>query len=317
FIAGASLNGLNFSSGADQLSRSRTELDLPITVYEKTSDPAAVNIAQLHVVLEFADDLVQVNQLYIINNDQNAVFVGATGDPAQGVIEVAVPEGAQNVEFQRSFGSMDSFLPASDFVPTARGWADPLPLRPGEGALTLLVRYALPYSDGMSFAHPIFYETATTTIILPDAGVSVTNAPWVAQAPQTFGQGETFLNYNGPGVPAGETITIELEGRPSVVTDAAGGAVVNRDPTRELAIGLGALLAAAVGGIFLWRAWQGRRADEEWEEEPALAAGGERDDLLRAIAALDDAREAGQLDEATYAARRAELKRRLAAVWSK
>jgi hypothetical protein len=180
------------------------------------------------------------------------------------------------------------------------------------------VRYDLPYSDGLTFAHPIFYETATTTIILPDAGVSVVNTPWVEQAPQTFGQGETFLNFSGPGVPAGETITIELAGRPSLVTDAAGGAVVNRNQTSELLIGAGALLLAAVGGIFLWRAWQGRRADEEWEEEPALAAGGgERDDLLRAIADLDNARDAGQIDETAYAARRAELKRRLAAVWSR
>jgi len=104
--------------------------------------------------------------------------------------------------------------------------------------------------------------------------------------------------------------------------------VVNRDTTTELLIGGGALLLAAVGGIFLWRTWQGRRADDGWQEEavpahattaaPAMPAGAnsERDDLLRRIAALDDAFDAGQLPEADYRPQREELKRRLASVWA-
>ena len=319
FIAGSSFDGLNFSSGANQLDRSNPMLEMPVTVYDKTSDAAGVSVAQLHVVFEFAEERVAVNQLYVVNNAANAVFVGPSGEPADGVFEVAVPEGAENLEFQRSFGSMQNFLPANDFVQTARGWADPLPLRPGDAALTLLVRYELPYTSGMRIAHPIFHETATTTIILPDAGVSVTNTPWVEQPPQEFGEGQTFLNYSGPGVPAGETISMVLEGRPNVVTDASGAAVVNRDQTTELLIGGGALLLAAAGGVFLWRYWQGRHADEEeaWagEVETDLAAPAGADDLLRAIAALDDAHEAGQIDEDAYQAQRAELKRQLAARW--
>jgi mono/diheme cytochrome c family protein len=269
YIAGATFGGLNFSSGANQLSRNQTTLDMPITVYDKTSDSSGVNIGQLHIVFEFAEERVRVNQLYIVNNGAEAVYVGPTGDPTQGVIEVAVPEGAESLNFSRSFGTMESFLPATDFVQTARGWADPLPLRPGDGALTLLVSYELPYSSGMTIAHPIFYETATSTIIMPDAGVTVANTPWVEQAPQSFGDGQTFLNFSGPGVPQGETITMVLEGRPSVVTDASGAAVVSRDQTTELLIGGGALLLAAVGGVFLWRYWQGRRlaGEAEWEDE--------------------------------------------------
>ena len=321
YIAGSSFNGLNFSSGANQFDRSNPTLEMPVTVYDKTSDAAGVNVGQLHIVFEFAEETVAVNQLYVVNNAANSVFVGPSGDPADGVFEVAVPEGAENLEFQRSFGSMQNFLPANDFVQTARGWSDPLPLRPGDGALTLLVRYELPFSSGMRIAHPIFYETATTTIILPDAGVTVTNTPWVEQPAQDFGQGQMFLNFSGPGVPAGETISMVLEGRPSVVTDADGAAVVNRDTTTELLIGGGALLLAAVGGVFLWRYWQGRQDDEQaaWADEVAagVVAPTAADDLLRAIAALDDAHEAGQLEDAAYQAQRADLKGQLAAMWYK
>lgn len=325
YIAGVTFNDLNFSSGANQLERSNTTLEMPVTVYDQTADPSGVSIAQLHIVMDFTADRVQVNQLYIVNNSASAVYVGSTGDPTQGVIEVALPEGAENVAFSRSFGAMSSFIPATDFVPTERGWADPLPLRVGDGALTLLVSYELPYTSGMRIAHPIFYRTATSTIILPDVGVSVVNTPWVEQPAQSFGQGQSFRNFSGPGVPVGETITIELEGRPSVVTDSSGATVVNRDQTTELLIGGAALLLAAVGGVFVWRAWQKRAAgdddDEEWVEEveTAVAAppSAEADELLRAIADLDDAYEAGTLEEAAYQTRRDELKRQLAAVWAR
>ncbi len=330
YIAGTSFDGLGFSSSADQLSRSRTALDLPITVFDKTTDSSAVSVAQLHVVMEFADALVQVSQLYIFSNAQEAVYVGPTGNPDEGVIEVGVPEGAQNLMFQRSFGSMESFLPASDFVATDRGWADPLPLRPGEGALTLLVSYSLPYDDALTISHPVFYNTVSGAIILPDNGVAVVGDEWTEGEPQSFGQSEVFRNFGRGGLAAGDTLTIELDGRPTIVTDeATGGAVANRDTTTELLIGGGALLLAAVGGIFLWRYWQGRQAEEAWEEAPAYGVAGaatavappipansERDDLLRRIATLDDAFDAGQLPEADYRAQREELKRRLASVWS-
>lgn len=321
FIADTAYDGLRFNSGADQLSRSRTALDMPITVYDKTTDDSAVSIAQLHVVIQFAEGLVGVSQLYVISNAAPSVYVGPTGNPEDGVIEVAVPEGAQELSFQRSFGAMDSFLPATDFVATANGWADPAPLRPGETALTLLVRYTLPYDDGLTFAHPVFYDTAAGAIIVPDNGVDVVGSEWVEGELQDFGDSGTFRNFSRAALAAGDTLTIELEGRPSVISDTTTGqAVANRDTTSELLIGGGALLLAAVGGIFLWRYWQGRQ-EEEYDEAPAYVtpaatpAAGERDDLLRRIAALDDAFENGRLEEADYRAQREELKRRLAAVW--
>ncbi|HQF70438.1 MAG TPA: c-type cytochrome, partial [Promineifilum sp.] len=324
YIVNAAYDGLSFNSGADQLSRTRTALDMPVTVFDKTTDATAISIAQLHVVMEFAEDLIQVSQLYIFSNAAQAVYVGPTGNPAEGVVEVAVPEGAQNLTFQRSFGAMDSFLAANDFVATARGWADPLPLRPGETSLTLLVRYALPYVDGLTITHPVFYNTASGAIILPDNGVDVVGADWVEGAPQTFGEGEVFRNFGRAGLAAGDALTIQLEGRPSVINDATTGqAVANRDTTSELLIGGGALLLAAVGGIFLWRYWQGRQEESAYEEAPAYAAPaaapglGQRDDLLRRIAALDDAFENGRLQEADYRAQREELKQQLAAVWGR
>jgi mono/diheme cytochrome c family protein len=326
YIASVPFGDLSFSSNADQLRHGNPELDMPITVYESTTDPAAISIGQLHVVLEFVDEnRVRVNELYIFNNADDTVYVGPSGDPAQGTVEVVLPAGAENLSFQRSFGSLDSFVPANDLIQTAAGWADRLPIRPGSGALTLLTRYELPYEDGMTIAHPLNYPTDSGTIILPDAGVEVVGNEWTTQGPQTFQTGEVFLNYNHPALTAGEAIAIELEGRPRQVAGTEG-ATANRNQTTELIIGGTALLLVAGAGIFLFRSWQARQAPEPAyvaEVGAAVAApvarpsGEDADALLRAIAELDDAHESGQIDEASYAQQRDALKRRLAAVWGK
>ncbi len=49
--------------------------------------------------------------------------------------------------------------------------------------------------------------------------------------------------------------------------------------------------------------------------DEAVPPSGDADALLRAIADLDEAYEAGHVEAATYQAQRVELKRRLAALW--
>ena len=86
-----------------------------------------------------------------------------------------------------------------------------------------------------------------------------------------------------------------------------------RDPTNALLIGGGALLLAiAVSGyaLYVWR----REQESEAEATPQ-AAEERRQALLIAIAALDDAHEAGKLHEPDYEERRRALKEELVAIW--
>lgn len=328
YIASVPFGDLSFSSGADQLRHGNPAIDMPITVFDTTTDPSAISIAQLHVVLEFVDEnRVRVNELYIFNNDSNTVYVGPTGNPDEGTLEVSLPAGAENLAFQRSFGSLDSFLPANDLVQTDTGWADRIPVRPGTGVLTLLSRYELPYEDGMTIAHPVNYPAASGTIILPEAGVEVTGGDWITEGPQQFQTGEVFLNYTRPGIAAGEAVAIELQGRPSQIA-GTDGTTANRDQTTELIIGGTALLLAAVVGFFLYRTWQSRQTAEAVYVAEASAAAApvlttapppsaDVNALLLAIAALDDAHEAGQISDEDYQQQREALKQQVAANWGK
>lgn len=330
YITSVPYANLNFNSNVGRLSAASPTLDLPISVFDTTADPSAVSIGQLHVVVEFlSDDRVRVNELYVFNNDGNTVFVGEAGDATQGTVEIALPAGAENVSFQRSFGTLESFLPATDLIQTATGWADRLPIRPGPAALTLLARYELPYTSGLTggglaIAHPLNYPVAAGTILLPDVGVEVTGDDWTAEGSQRFETGEMFLTYSHPALAAGDAVGIELDGRPQLVIGEEG-TTTNRDQTTELLIGALALLLVGGVGLLLLRQWRARPsavatpvvATDAVVAPPVEAAPVDVDALLQAIADLDDAHSAGQLSTAEYQRQRAALKAQVTAVWGK
>lgn len=314
YVTSVVYDDLSYSSSPDQLDPASPVLDLPVTVFEKSTDPAAITVEQIHVIMDFFEDRVFVNEVYVFNNNDTAVFVGQSGDPAQGTVEVVLPTGAENVSFQRSFGTFENFLPANELFPTDRGYADVVPLRPGPSSMNLLVRYDLPYEPGMTIAHPVYYDVARATAMLPDVGVELDNDAWTPQDATQMGTAGTFLNYLSAGIAADEALNFTLAGRPQAVANTAGAVVPVRDNTLELVIGAIVLAAVVVGGFLAVRNWRQAEDDEAWEEEEEAVAA-DPQALLQAIANLDDAYDAGQIDDQTYETRRAELLAELTAVW--
>ena len=76
------------------------------------------------------------------------------------------------------------------------------------------------------------------------------------------------------------------------------------DNTTELLIGAAAAFLVIGLAAVVIRRWR-LDAGQEWHQ----------DDLLQALADLDDEYEAGEIDERTYRRERAELKQELAAIW--
>ena len=300
---------ISYNGSPDRLSRSEPELDMPIVVFKKTTDPGAVSIEQVHMVLEFVEDRVMVSEIYIISNNDTAVFVGETGDADDGVFELALPSGAENANFQRSFGSVSNFLPASEVIQTDSGWADTVPLRPGEGGMNLLATYEIPYEDGVTIAHPLFYDAANATILMPDVGISVLEGGWIDQGTQQMGAAGTFLSYAQPGLAAGEALSFELNGRVDRVNrndTASIGISLEGDSTTGLIIGGSVFLLVVVGAVFTVRSWQ---------TSAPVVDEGETEQLLQAVANLDDAYEAGGMDESQYQKQREKLMSELADLW--
>jgi len=306
YLVTTDYNDLTFNSNPDRIDRTQPELSLPIIVYDTTDDPGAVTIGQIHMILTFTGDGVQVSELYVFNNDANAVFVGETGDFADGVVDIVLPTGAENVDFQRSFGSLESFAPAPEVIQTETGWTDTVPLRPGAGSTNLLVSYQLPYEDGLRLAHPLLYPTIGATAILPDIGVQLSGEGWQSQGNQNLPSG-SFSTYMNSSLAGADSLLVELNGRPTQLSDSQGNAMLVRNNSQELIIGFVAL--GLVGALALVMVRQ-------WQSEPDTAvAGSGAEALLQTIAELDDAHAAGQISDSNYQQQREELKQELIAIW--
>lgn len=324
YMATLSYEGIEYSSDIARLSSAGAVVDLPIQVYNQINTPDAIEISQLHVSLTFTGGQLQVSELYSFNNNSTAVFVGESGDFNQGTARILLPDNAQNVQFMRGFGGTDNFFPAEEVIQTANGWADTIPMRPGANSLTLLVNYTLPYADGMTIAHAVPYDTGMVLAALPDNGVVFGGDGWQQGTTQMTAAGTATLNYTLGDVPANGVVSFSLSGQP---TGGSGNT--------SWLIGGGVLLAVlAMVGRFVWlRRQPAAVVDEEWddedewdgvdeEEETAVAdqhstppATDESETLLQAIADLDDAFEAGDIEEVEYQIQRDRLKKKLAAIW--
>lgn len=296
-------NDIEFGSVFNQLTFSQPELELPVIIYENTTDPAEITINQLHTIFSFTtSEQVEVNQLYVVGNAGNTVYIGPSGNLEDGTFELALPPSAQLQQFQRGFGSLDSFFPTDELIPTASGWADTLPIRPGQGSLVLLVRYSLPYQDSLTISHPLLYETAEINLVLPQ-GISLNSGDdWQDTGLQTLENG-TFSTYQQQDKPAQSNFTASLEGQPSQSSASVGPVI--RNESAELLIGGGTLLVVVAIVVFALRQWQG----------PAYPIEQQKADLIQNIADLDDDYHTGQLSQSDYLAERESLMAELKAIW--
>ena len=127
-------------------------------------------------------------------------------------------------------------------------------------------------------------------------------------------QGMSFRSFQAMNSFAtGETLAINLRGAPG-----APGAALDTGNLAPLLIGVGAFGAVLAGaGFWLYRQRKSQAEEEELadgEEGAAVEVESEEDSetIIDAIVALDDRHAAGELPEAAYRQRRAELKARLA-----
>ena len=303
FRVSVEYDDVDFGSDFGQVTFDKPDLDMPVTVFEKSTDPSILDILQLHIVLVFDQDRVLVSELYVVGNESPTVFVGESGSPSGGTFEFTIPEGASEFSVQRGFGSLDSFIPANEIITTDSGFADTIPVRSGQGTLTLLVQYTMPYDENKTISHPLKYATSGVNLVLPDVGVTLDETDgWVNGGQQTMESG-AVTTFGQTNIAADERLTINLEGSPRSNNAAAGIAIENN--ALELVIGLAVAGVVIGGAVFIVRRW---RHDTE-DDYPS------REELIQEIANLDDAFEAGEVDEDEYHREREELKAELMAIW--
>ena len=274
----------------------KSELNLPVSVFDTTTDPSGVRADRVHFILDFNSGLAQIAELMVFSLDGNRSYVG----DGSGVLRFTLPAGAQDLQ-------IDGDTKDGRFQTTADGFVDRLPMPPGQSVRQVLYHYTLPYSgDSLEFARTLPYPAANVNALISDVGEVVASDQMANQGVRQTQQGN-FYNLAGQNLPAGQPITIRLSKLSSAAgagvapaTTASGGTTINR-----LLLWVLIGLAAAGAAVLVFLPIARRRT------APAATGHGSRDELVDALARLDMAYEAGELSEAAYREQRLRLKAQL------
>jgi hypothetical protein len=272
--------GRHFSEGDSQL-------DLPLQIYETTEDDSGLRVSRMHVIFELADDSqIGVTQVWIIDGLEDRTVV--EGDDA-GVIDIRLPAGFSNL------GIDDSISPEGRYLLSDTGFIDRLPVQPRK-PVELVFGFTLPYKPGSDYSQTLMYPVDAVVIMLVSEEISV-HADGLENLGRRDMAGISMRSYSMEALKSGDALTLRLG---SKATMFQGENVLIGYISTAIVLAVLALV------VFL------RFGDKKrFTSDAAANSRNLHDDYqatIKAIAALDDAFEAGDLARDAYQQRRAKLK---------
>ena len=294
--------GVTYSSEPDFVTEGMSELEMPITFYETSSDTSQLSVDRLHIFFEIPNtdaNTIQMVEVFIISNPTLYAIVPKT--EGEAVIEFMLPEGASNIQFEDSvFGER--------YTETASGFGDTSAVLPGMSQHQVIVFFELPYKRKLDFTQEINHPIGSATVMIPQ-GMKI-KSDYLTPNGEQEAQGLVYDIYASQPLPVGATFEMKVSGK--VSTSAAAGSA--SDSTQNIILGVLALGFVLIG-VGIWFYLRDRNVaynediDEKGLEEEASFDDAEA--LMDAIIALDDAYRAGDLSEDVYKKRRATLKAQL------
>lgn len=307
FYISVEFGGAVYESEAAFAKDGLTKLDIPLTVYDTTTDASGLVIDQAHVLLDYSKQgSVQVVEFLVVSNPGNKAVVAAEKDGA--VLNVPLPAGYSNLVFEQ--GSI-----GAPYLQTKDGFADVTPVTPGSGQYQLVFAVDLPLSSPGLFGGPslkvaqlMSVKVNKLSVLVPE-GISISDKGFTKGDLQDMGNGGKFQVYSSAPLEAGQTLSFTASGSLS----ASGHSASSTGGHQNIIIGVGAFGLALViaGGWLFWRDRQRAEDEDEEEEFGDEAAGQDSEEIVSAIVALDDQYKAGNIQEEAYQRRRAELKAKL------
>ena len=277
---------VDYFSETTPLAGDETFIELPVAIFEKTSEASQVRVDRLHLLFEFTTQgVVEVTELMLMINVGDHTVISSED---QEVLWVTLPENYSNLRFYDMFAE-DRYR-MSDY-----GFAVHGALRPTDNT-EWVFSYSLPYDSQINFSQLLTYPVDAVTILISEGGPEA-----VGDGLEDLGirnlNGANWRSYALGSLAAEETLTLKLSSPSSAMAD---------DSTSfDILIGVGTLVGA-ITIIGVW--WVRNRSRLKTSPETPPSA---QELLLGEIAALDDEFEAGKISEAKYSQRREALKRRL------
>jgi hypothetical protein len=285
----------------------QTEITAALTVYETTTDDADIRIGSVHIIAESFGQVLRLSEIYFFGNVGDRAYVGNPGEDGQArTVFVPLPSGAMGVAFEEDTTS-ERFAQEED------GLWDTEPIPPGAETSLIFFSYHLVVGDDVvplerSFA----YEVTSLNLLLAQPGLTLRSDQLEPGGLEAF-QDAQFQLYSardlGPDLPlVADLIPVATD---EATTDSSAGMGEVAGPAssgNQKALGqIGFVLALlAVGGVLAYAVVNKTRP------RGRVSAAGRTSDaparrLLVELADLEDAFETGDVSEAEYTRRRAQI----------
>ncbi len=267
-----------------------TVLELGLDPPATRTDPAALEVTDVRLVLDMDDAAVTVQEEHHVRVSPGAPLLGSAAHP---LLWIPLPEGADDLRFSTASAGLG-------LAPDARGGlAVQGPLPPGETAIQ--VQYRVPVKDGsVDLGRPFGQSFPLLSVYVADSGIETSSERLHRRRPVRT-EDRAYLHLEAFEIEAGEPVPLRLAAlRPGGGVSGAAEAVV-------------VALLAAIAVLLLVRPVVGA-ADTAEDAIAAPAERKERDSLYTALRDLEDDFETGKIAEADYRTMRDELRGRAVAL---
>jgi hypothetical protein len=293
FAVMATYDGVTYSSETIAADLTTLEVSIEMPVYETTTDPATIQIDQMHILFETSPDGLETKELYIISNTGERTVKDAfdLGEGKFAALKFPLPEDADYIFFKPD--------DQDRFVKLDGAFADTYPVLPGGQASQIMTSYLIPYSGERQYTYKAPVNVAQINFLLPEqAGIALKGMGLIGPEPTTLQDGTSYQVYSYSNLKAGQTLSLTLNGGAANRGQAANS-------SNNLIAGLAAFLGFGVIGFGLWR-W---RASESVNVDEVNTETGEQtlDDLIAEIARLDETYEQQGLNVEEYESQREAL----------
>ncbi|MBL8160422.1 MAG: cytochrome c [Anaerolineae bacterium] len=297
YVVSVESSGVTFASDIQSFSDGEAALNIPVPVYEFTTDSSVLQIDRLLSQVEVVEGDLQVVQLLSIVNTSDRAFYDTETSAS---IRIALPEGAQPLQFGDESRRFSYSADGREIIDTA-------PVMPGD-VHTVHLSYAVPYTGSAEIQQVLDFPLNNGfEVLVAQPGISVSGAN-VAALGAGFGGMMSFGNAEAQvaGTPITFTVSGEVAVTTTTTTTTAGGGSSQPSPVAVILIALGVLALVAALVLYLRERGQNRTSPQ------SAAPGQERiNELVKQIADLDMEHQTGKIAKKIYEKRRIALKAEL------
>ena len=301
-----------------QFDEGQTVLDTTVTVYETTTDDGDVRLDLVHIFAESFGEVLRISETHLFGSTGDRAYIGE--EKADGRREtVFVPVPGDSVGFALGEG-----IPEDRFADASGGLVDSEPVRPGNLMSEVRFSYHLMASGSSivldrGFAYPV----SSLTVLVAQPGLSLASEQLQSMGVQMIQdrQYEILAAENlGPDTTVELVFTqtagmgsLGIEGMPSGQGTSSGSAGGSQGSLLWIGVILAMLTVAGavVYAVTSRRPDSGRPARGRVVSDPGPEFDPKARELIARLADLEDAYEAGEVDEADYVSQRMKLFREL------